>query len=773
MIQTIIAPSIHRAKQIERLSGNPLARSLTLDNFIQAYYDRYGVMRIISTDEALSIMASFFMAQNREHFDYITADGEAMEQIATFIIDLKRNNATPASFGFAPVKQSELSELYTAYNVFLKKHGIGDRADIERFVLDTVTEDTLSLKVFGEIIVDDFTQNNVHFESSKTQYELLELLRSCGTSMSKDIEENNQPNFYEPTPAPFGLFDEVASALKIARSLLDSGECSDDILIVSPNVDEYAPVFESLYEAYGLQGYTSIGTPLSSLLPQLKKSDFHNESELFILARNRQSQIKIDVEKTSDRLKSMGITYNTTAAYEKAVEQSRIKSRTKLGLLLTEPNQLLSIDKIKHLIFLGTDMGHFPPVGKEGFLASTQQRESLLHANSLYLSSLNHYVQMKSVSENIYIVTATYKGKTKLARSHLITEECMPFDISSVLAPFELPRVGKRLDDPQLDSYLLTRALSKSPYDGYDAGGYEVKTLSASQLGSYAMCPRRYFFEKVLKISAPGKPEEGLDVMEQGTIMHKCFELFGIDAKAGKITIGAEVDSVLKSHMIEKAKIAYETFLADKKVTETINHRLYFQELTRGLEEDSDVGGVLINFLKYVTSTHRSINNFKTSEFEKEFRLNHDFNPVGEEKPYFIKGVIDRFDIIGSEIRIIDYKSKKMKTKIDKTKLTQMEELKDMQLALYILYAKRLHSESKIESYMQTFKTDTVHAEFAKAATFSVGKEGEYLHYDEAYEQSLIQRIIEIKASMSGGDFHYDDSDKKHCEYCDFAVMCR
>jgi ATP-dependent exoDNAse (exonuclease V) beta subunit len=255
--------------------------------------------------------------------------------------------------------------------------------------------------------------------------------------------------------------------------------------------------------------------------------------------------------------------------------------------------------------------------------------------------------------------------------------------------------------------------------------------------------------------------------------MHKCFELFGIDAKAEKITIGAEVDSVLKGHMVEKAKIAYETFLLDKKVTETINHRLYFQELTRGLEEDSDVGGVLINFLKYVTSTHRSINNFKTSEFEKEFRLNHDFNPVDEEKPYFIKGVIDRFDIIGSEIRIIDYKSKKMKIKIDKTKLTQMEELKDMQLALYIMYAKRLHGESKIESYMQTFKTDNIHSEFAKAATFSVGKEDEYLHYDEAFEESLIQRIMKIKASMSGGDFHYDDSDKKHCEYCDFAVMCR
>jgi RecB family exonuclease len=695
-----------------------------------------------------------------------------MEQIASFIVDLKRNNVTPEAFEFASAKQSELSELYTAYNNFLKKYAIGDRADMERFVLEAITQDTSTLKVFGEIIVDDFTQNDVHFETSKTQVALLELLRTCGTSMSKEIEENNEPNFYEPTPAPFGLFDEVASALKIARTLLDSGESSDDILIVSPNVDEYAPVFESLYEAYGLQGYTSIGTPLSSLLPQLKKSDSHNESELFMLARNRQSQIKIDVKKTSDRLASMGIAYNTTAAYEKAVEQSRIKSRTKIGLLLTEPNQLLSIDRVKHLIFLGTDMGHFPPVSKEGFLASTQQRETLLHTNSLYLSSLNHYTQMKAVAENIYIATATYKGKTKLARSHLINEKCAPFDISGVLAPFELPRVGKRLDDPQLDSYFSTRALSESPYDGYDAGGYEVKTLSASQLGSYAMCPRRYFFDRVLTISAPGIPEEGLDASEKGTIMHKCFELFAIDAKAGKVIIGSEVDTPLKNYMIDKAKIAYEMFLTDNELTESINHRLYFQELTRGLTQDDEAQGVLSNFLQFITENHVLINGFRDSEFEMEFRLDRSFKAIGNDQPYFIKGYIDRIDIKDDEIRIVDYKSKKA-SGIDKAKLAQMTELKDMQLALYILYARRAFGNKKIESYLQTFKSGNIHTQFAKAATYEIGKEGEYLHYDEAFEQSLIDKIEAIKTSMAHGDFHYDDSDKKHCEYCDFAVMCR
>lgn len=777
MIQTIIAPSIHRAKQIERLSGNPLARSLTLENFIQSYYERYGRKRLISSEEVLGIMAHLFASVERSHFDYVTSDGEAMEQIASFLIKAKCNNISLGLFGFVAQKEAELHTLLERYNQLLQIHNLFDRADRDSFVLESIIADPSTMSVFGEIIVDAFEQRGVHFENSKTESKIIEFLRTVSGTMPSNELDENVPNFYEPIPAPFGIMDEVATALKIARTLLEDNVNTDEIVLVTPSIDEYAPIFESLLESYGLQGYTSIGTPLVQLLPLLKNSDAVEGSELLIQAKNKQLHIKAQIDAIAQRFSNMGIEYDRDKAYEKALSQTRIKPRTKTGLLLTEPNQLLSLDRIGHLIFMGTDMGHFPPQTKEGFLATTAQSLTLLHANSLYASSLNHYLQMKAIAENLYIITATYKGKTKLARSHIITETCLPYDVSGILANYELPRVGKRSDDSTIDLYLETIALEQNPYDGYDAGSYEVKTLSASQLGAYAMCPRRYFFDRVLKIKAPNKPEEGLEASDKGTIMHRCFELFAMDAKAGNIIIGSELEQSHKDHMLSVAKISYNEFMVnvfeEKQVVENINHRLYFQELTDSLEEESEASGVLINFLKYVTTSHQSINNFKTSEFEKEFRLDHDFNFVDETKPYFIKGFIDRFDTMGDEIRIVDYKSKKMTTKIDKTKLAQMQELKDMQLALYILYARRIHGDTKIESYLQTFKTDNIHAEFAKAATYSVGKDGEYLHYDEAFEQSLIQRIMVIKSSMADGDFHYDDSDEKQCEYCDFSVMCR
>jgi RecB family exonuclease len=769
MIQTIIAPTIHRAKQLEQQSGNPLARSLTLENFITAYYERYGEHRLISTDEALSIMSSQFMAQHRTHFDYITDNSDAMEQIGSFILDLKRNNVSVEEFDFSKEKQEELQALYQSYDVFLEHHCIADNADRDQFVLESIIHNPEMLNVFGNIIVDDFTQNDIHFETSKTQSGLLNVLHQHGALMSAQEVEKTEPNFFAPSPAPFDIFDEAACALKIARKLLETGAQADDIIIVTPAIDEYAPVFETLYNAYGLKGYTSIGTPLNTLLPLLKNSD----SDILSLARQRQMQIKNDIDKTSQMLQSMGIRYDSIKAYEKALKKARIKSRTKEGILITEPNQLLSQGHIGHLIFVGTDMGHFPPVTKEGFLASTLQRETFLHANSSYLSSYNHYLQMKAISDNLYIVTATYKGKTKLARSHIITDTCQPFEVGDIMAPHELPKSLKRLDNDQLDPYLDALAQSQNSYDGYDAGGYEVKLLSASQLGSYAMCPRRYFFERVLGLSVPDKPEEGLESSEKGTIMHECFELFAIDAKAGAITISAENDTAIKEYMLDKAHIAYQGFLTENEVAENINHRLYFQELTRGLSEENPGEGVLLNFLDFITQNYQAINGFRDSEFEMEFRLDNDFNVVENDKLYFIKGFIDRIDIKNDEIRIVDYKSKKVDAKIDKEKLQQMRDLKDMQLSLYILYAKRAFGDKRIESYLQTFKSKYGHAEFVKAATYEMAKEGEYLHYDEAFESSLIERIKTIKASIEEGDFHYDDSDEKYCKYCDFTLMCR
>ena len=191
MIQTIIAPTIHRAKQLQKLETNELTRAITLEDFIQVYYDHYGKNRVISNQEASAIIAFLFMKQNKEHFDYVTAQSDSIEAIANFIIEVRRNDVGIKDFLFASKKEQELIELFLNYELFLQQQNLFDIASKDKFVLEAIVKDSSSLKSFGVIKIADFKQDEIHFEASKTQEKLLEVqnLRSSESQPEKQAAE--------------------------------------------------------------------------------------------------------------------------------------------------------------------------------------------------------------------------------------------------------------------------------------------------------------------------------------------------------------------------------------------------------------------------------------------------------------------------------------------------------------------------------------------------------------------------------------------------------
>ena len=151
MIQTIIAPTIHRARQLQKLETSQLIRAITLEDFIQVYYDHYGKNRVISNQEASAIIAFLFIKQNKEHFDYVTAQSDSIEGIANFIIEVRRNDVGIKDFLFSSKKEQELLELYLNYELFLQQQNLFDIASKDKFVLEAIIKDVSSLKSFGVI----------------------------------------------------------------------------------------------------------------------------------------------------------------------------------------------------------------------------------------------------------------------------------------------------------------------------------------------------------------------------------------------------------------------------------------------------------------------------------------------------------------------------------------------------------------------------------------------------------------------------------------------
>jgi ATP-dependent exoDNAse (exonuclease V) beta subunit len=316
-------------------------------------------------------------------------------------------------------------------------------------------------------------------------------------------------------------------------------------------------------------------------------------------------------------------------------------------------------------------------------------------------------------------------------------------------------------------------------YDGLGVIGVNATHLSASQLGSYAKCPLKYLYINKLRIKTPREDEDGFDVAQMGTIMHSCFESFAKKVQGNK---NIEIEA-FKSIMLETLEEEYKSFINNPEneiKEENILHVLYKYTLARGLKDDKN-DGLLIKFINYYEKNKEELNYFINSEFEKEFALDNELKPYKltdeNDKNYFIKGYIDRFDNLENQVNIIDYKSKKADSVL-KNKLEEIEKFRDFQLGLYVLYAKQSFKKV-VDSYLLTFNTKNDSTKFARLSTDEELKPKEDnktklkgVYYDDKYEADLKSNIFKIKEKIEQGDFTFDSSAEKYCGYCEIKNMC-
>jgi len=107
--------------------------------------------------------------------------------------------------------------------------------------------------------------------------------------------------------------------------------------------------------------------------------------------------------------------------------------------------------------------------------------------------------------------------------------------------------------------------------------------------------------------------------------------------------------------------------------------------------------GALIDEIRLFSRIFFYTNNFESfpgesSSFELKFGMTKDWLPTKyDAKDVFFRGVIDRIDFRGGEIRITDYKS-------SRTKMSKDQFRKDYQFRVYAVFASRIFDMTKVES---------------------------------------------------------------------------
>ena len=517
-------------------------------------------------------------------------------------------------------------------------------------------------------------------------------------------------------------------------------------------------MFYNLLEEYGMLGYDTAGIPLY----QFSKNDtglkYHQ------LYRVQQKYWKYE-EQTAQALalaKQFRVQVDEGSLRE-SIKQSLKVAKPKEGILFTKPNKFIGLQNgFKHIIFIGSDITHFPPKQNKNFLYTTQEATTLFGENTLFEASQTLYDEMKRLGEHLYIVTATYKGKRKLAPSIIIDKNLEPFDVADIQSKRDILLQNKRFEDPKLTPFQKSITIKEfTPFDGKNIGEFtQGNKLSASSINIYVKCPLQFYFSYVLGLQAPQNEEEGFDSAGLGNLIHKCFELFVKNPKP---------HTASKQELYEYIYGISEQAFQDEEIRaiigqENINHKIALTNLQKGLDDvNSTEKSHLAKFVDYYIE--QGFDDFKNSHPEEQFMLDDAFNVVEplDEKRRFIKGFIDRLDDLAEHVNIIDYKSslssyKKEDFYLDEEKHPQ---LKNFQLGIYMLYASKKYPQKSRSAHLLSFKEK-------KPKIIELTNE----QFNGFYESEIKKQIKDVQHKINSGMFCYDNSDEKVCQYCNFSSLC-
>lgn len=756
----IITYSNQKARELKKSLKNPLDKVVTLSSFTNDFFEKNSFKTIIKPLIATSFIYKTIKDENIKYLDFISQNSDTLDLIYDFILKINASKVDLSKI-LKDEKLKAIELLNSKYIEFKNKNNLVDSNDIFQLAIDNFDKNDFTK--YEKIYLDSFEMKNIKFYKSNLELELLNLLKKISIPLEEPLNQDLKAKLYKLKKQPFDINDEVETALKLSRKLLedDKNLKSSDICIVTTDINEYAPIFRLYLPKYGLKGFDSKGVSLKL---------FSGKETSNIQVKSSFESIEKELKLYEKSCKEFGLNIDLEKLKEKLVNETYILE-DKVGIELTEANQLIGLNKqFEHIIFIGTDINHFPPKRSDNFLFSSEIAQKYFCENNYFENSLLQYEELKKLAKNLYILYPKYKDKRELSASIIIDKNIENLvDISNIKAKKE------KIQKEDFLTSITSNEFTK--YDGIDVIGVNANHLSASQLGSYAKCSLKYLYVNKLRIKTPKEDEDGFDVAQMGTLMHSCFEAFAKKVQGNK-TLGIEV---FKSIMFDVLQEEYEMFInnPDNEIKEeNILHLLYKYTLSKGLKDDKN-DGLLIKFINYYDENKEELNYFINSEFEKEFALDNELKPYKlideNDKNYFIKGYIDRFDNLENQVNIVDYKSKKANGVLQ-DKLDEIFNFKDFQLGLYTLYATQEYKKD-VDSYLLTFKTDNDHTKFARVTTNNElvpqnrGK-NTGVWYDENYENDLKSNIFAIKEKIEQGDFRFDSSDDTYCGYCEIGFMC-
>ncbi len=370
-----------------------------------------------------------------------------------------------------------------------------------------------------------------------------------------------------------------------------------------------------------------------------------------------------------------------------------------------------------------------------------------------------HFKRLIQRAENVHFVYDSEVSKDSSGeRSRFILQQLRKYEGLSNISISQKQYTGKlnsaNQEDESISVVKTKEVLAKM--SRYLEGAEEGKFLSPTSLSTYITCPLRFYFQYVLRIKETEELEEDIDARNFGIVVHRVLELL-YQPWLNKEISSSDIRG-LEKHVT-------------KKVDDVLREEKIIQENQALAGKDILTQGVIQRLVLKILKLDQDEAPFTITGLERDDLSYQITLPNGSKVN--LGGVVDRVDKREGVVRIIDYKTGRVKLASGYQLKKPVEEYID-------LYFDSPDLKSGFQGYYYGLL-----AQKELTGDFKVGVLGmrqlnqgvQWLRNGNTVSPDLMQefetRLETLVQEIYNPDIPFNQTEEeKHCTYCPYNRIC-
>lgn len=298
--------------------------------------------------------------------------------------------------------------------------------------------------------------------------------------------------------------------------------------------------------------------------------------------------------------------------------------------------------------------------------------------------------------------------------------------------------------------------------------GEKGRLLSPSAVNMYLNCKLRFYYRYIAEIKEPEEVLEEIEANTLGSILHKAIEELYLSP--GKSSLLPEDIRTLIKNKKQIEKVVLEAFYTEYLNPGGNNADIENRPL---LGRNILVKEVIIKYIDAILNHDLKIAPIDIISLEKEYTKNF---VIQDGKTVKVGGIIDRLDRCNGQLRIIDYKTGKIKNSfrgIEHLFTGKSSERNDaaFQTLLYSLVASDSLNTSDLIPGLYFVRN--MHGPNYKSELLIGERKKSPLSNFNTVQQEFKERFIEILTEIFGSNGTFNQTeDEKTCLYCPYKNLC-